>query len=130
MIKIKKSRLIWYAVGAVAVIIIIALLVASSNSNKPGNLDSFAKCLTESGAKFYGASWCSHCQAQKLEFGKSVEFMPYVECSTPDGQSQMAVCARQNITSYPTWVFPDGSRESGKLSLQELAYKTNCVLPK
>jgi hypothetical protein len=127
MIKIKKSRLVWYGIGILGIITIIALLVTSSN--KPANLDSFAKCLTASGAKFYGAYWCSHCQAQKLEFGKSVEFMPYVECSTPDGKGQLPVCAQQNITSYPTWVFPDGSRESGKIPLTELAYKTNCVLP-
>jgi thiol-disulfide isomerase/thioredoxin len=31
----------------------------------PGKYDEFAKCLTDNGAKFYGAFWCPHCQAQK-----------------------------------------------------------------
>ena len=128
MVQIKKSKLILSGVGVAVVIIVIVLLVVSPN--QPAKLDSFAKCVAESGAKFYGTFWCPHCQDQKHEFGKSFEFLPYVECSTPDGRGQLAVCAQQNITGYPTWVFADGSRESGKMALQELAYKTNCVLPK
>jgi hypothetical protein len=128
MFKIKKSTLIWSVVGIIAVVIAIVSLTAAPKT-QTGNLDTFAKCLAASGAKFYGAFWCSHCQAQKLEFGKSVEFMPYVECSTPDGKGQLPVCAAQNITGYPTWVFPDGSRESGEIPLTKLAYKTDCVLP-
>ncbi len=92
------------------------------------NLDSFAKCLADKGAKFYGASWCGHCQNQKKMFGESVGFLPYVECSTPDGNDQTAACKENNITSYPTWVFTDGSRESGELSLQKLSEKTGCQL--
>ncbi len=51
------------------------------NEKTPGKYDAFAQCITDSGAKFYGAYWCSHCQAQKLLFGKSVEKLPYVECA-------------------------------------------------
>lgn len=92
------------------------------------SLGDFAKCLTEKGAKFYGASWCGHCQNQKKMFGEFAEFLPYIECSTPDGNDQTAVCKENNIASYPTWVFVDGSRESGELSLQKLSEKTGCQL--
>ncbi|MFI5205343.1 MAG: hypothetical protein ACHQVK_00215, partial [Candidatus Paceibacterales bacterium] len=69
------------------------------------NLDDFAKCIKASGATFYGAFWCPHCKAQKDLFGSSVQYLPYVECSTPDGNSQLPVCTNAGVTVYPTWQF-------------------------
>ena len=44
-----------------------------------------AKKLKAAGAKMYGAFWCSHCQEQKVAFGKEAqEDLPYVECF-PEG---------------------------------------------
>ena len=97
-------------------------------TEKPGKLDDFAQCLQSSGAEFYGAFWCSHCQEQKSEFGSSAKYLPYIECSNPDS-SQTQVCIDKKIEGYPTWTFKDGSILSGKLSLQTLADKTQCVLP-
>lgn len=96
---------------------------------EPGKLDQFAQCLKESGAEFYGTFWCSHCQNQKNLFGSSKEYLPYIECSTVDGQSQTQVCKDKGIEGYPTWVFKDQTRLSGELSLQTLSEKTQCVLP-
>jgi len=117
-------------------IIIIVLLVISlaaalwiKSSSQPGQLDAFAECLKAKGAVFYGTFWCQHCQNQKALFGKSAKRLPYVECSTPDGQSQSAFCKDKNINGYPTWEFNDGSRLSGELSLTRLAEKTGCPLP-
>jgi len=93
------------------------------------NLDAFAKCIANSGAKFYGAFWCPHCKDQKAEFGSSVQYLPYVECSTPDGNAQTQICKDNNIQGYPTWVFADGSNVSGEQTLQALAQKTGCSLP-
>ncbi len=95
----------------------------------PGKYDAFAQCLKDKGAVFYGAFWCPHCQAQKELFGSSVKFLPYVECSTPDGNYQTQECTDKNITGYPTWVFADGSILSGEIPLQQLAEKTFCPLP-
>lgn len=94
-----------------------------------GRLDGFAQCLNDRGAVFYGAYWCSHCENQKKLFGSSAKLLPYVECSTPNGQSQLQRCAEKNIEGYPTWEFANGSRESGELSLARLAEKTGCTLP-
>jgi len=96
----------------------------------PGELDEFAQCLNDSGAVFYGAFWCPHCQNQKALFGKSEKLLNYVECSTADGRGQLAVCRDKNITGYPTWEFADGSRLSGEVSLETLAEKTECSLEK
>jgi hypothetical protein len=109
------------------VIMLIGLYIYIQQS--PGKLDVFAKCLSEKGAKFYGAFWCSHCQNQKKSFGKSQKFVPYIECSTPDGNGQYKECQDKNIQSYPTWEFGDGTREEGEVSLSKLAEKSGCSIP-
>lgn len=114
---------------ASAVVIILASIFLVKNSNKPSKYDGFASCLGEKGAKFYGAFWCPHCRSQKDLFGKSAKNLPYIECSTPDGNSQLKVCTEATIESYPTWVFGDGSKENGELTLEKLAEKTSCKLP-
>jgi len=73
----------------------------------PGKLDEFAKALTDRGTKFYGAFWCTHCKAQKAEFGTSKQYLPYVECSSKDGGEQLQICKDNKIEGYPTWSFKD-----------------------
>lgn len=118
------------------IIIIVALFVVGlvaalwiKSSSQPGKLDAFARCLKENGAVFYGTFWCPHCQKQKALFGKSAKRLPYIECSTPDGRGQSAICKDKKIEGYPTWEFKDGSRLNGEISLKELAEKTGCLLP-
>ena len=98
-----------------------------------GKYDTFAQCIKDSGAKFYGAFWCPHCKAQKAMFGTSVKYLPYVECSTSDGNGQIQACIDEKIESYPTWILADGTRlpveSASGVSLQTLATKTGCTLP-
>lgn len=120
----------WIVIVILAAILIgTALIYGRQKPAGPGPLDAFAKCLDQKGAKFYGAFWCPHCQNQKKMFGTSEQFLPYVECSTADGGSELPVCIQKNITGYPTWEFADGSRLTGKIQLQTLAQKTGCSLP-
>lgn len=90
--------------------------------------DTFAQCLTDAGAKFYGAYWCPHCQDQKKMFNNSKK-LPYIECSTPNGQAQVQECIDKKITSYPTWIFADGSIGDGNQTFAQLSEKTKCALP-
>ncbi len=99
-----------------------------SFSTGPGKYDDFAKCLTEKDTKFYGAFWCPNCEQQKAVFGKSVKFVPYIECSPPDQRGQLEVCRDAEIESYPTWEFSDGSRLTGFRSLETLSSKSGCSL--
>ena len=110
---------------------VIATVLLQSNTlpTGPGKYDSFATCLKDKGAVFYGSFWCPHCQAEKKLFGVSQKLLPYVECSTADGQGQMQVCKDNKIESYPTWTFTDGTTLGGEITLQQLADKTSCVLP-
>ncbi len=122
-----RSKLIIAGIIGIAIFAGIYFLV--SKNSEPGKLDIFAQCLKDKGAVFYGAFWCPHCQNQKTMFGKSQKLLPYVECSTPDGKGQLAVCKEKNVTGYPMWEFSDGSRESGEVSLEKLSEKTSCPLP-
>ena len=129
----KKGALIFWLV---VLALIVAGVVTSLTLNAgPGKLDSFAQCLKDSGTVYYGAFWCPHCQATNKMFGKSKKFLPYVECSTPDGQSQTQICKDKGITGYPTWVFPPvGTNASstiltGERTLKELATASGCTLP-
>jgi thiol-disulfide isomerase/thioredoxin len=98
------------------------------DNKKPGQYDAFADCITNSGTKFYGAFWCPHCQKQKADFGRSASKLPYIECSAPNGKDLLPVCAQAEITSFPTWIFPDGSRVSGEQTFETLSEKTFCPI--
>ena len=118
-------------------IILVAVAYQFYNKIQPGQLDTFAQCLSDKGAKFYGAFWCPHCQAQKALFGNSKNKLPYIECSTPDGNGQVDICKQKGITAYPSWSFPIASTTStsteetisGERTLKELSEKTGCALP-
>lgn len=121
----RKSVVLWILIS------FMMLAVAGGaiwSRRAPGKLDAFAQCLKDQGAVFYGAFWCSHCQNQKALFGRSARMLPYIECSTPNGQSQTSECQDKKIAGYPTWEFKDGSRLSGELALERLAEKTGCSL--
>lgn len=115
-------------------ILIIVLVVGGIvgarvwEENQPGQYDSFATCLKDKGATFFGAFWCPHCQEQKEMFGNSEKLLPYVECSLPSGQGQTQVCIDEEIQTYPTWEFADGTRLEGVVSFEVLAEKTGCEL--
>ncbi len=127
------NKVLW--IGTIIVIIFIGWIAMSSTSSGPGPLDAFASCLTEKGAKYYGAFWCPNCQKQNNLLGKSKKLVDYVECSTPDGQGQLQVCKDAGITNYPTWDFAPTStattttRVIGVQELSALAQATGCELP-
>lgn len=122
--KQKSSSKSLYIILAIIIIIPIALVTIMGKT--PGQHDELAQCISNSGAKFYGAFWCPHCQTQKAAFGKSAKLLPYIECSNPD-KTQTDVCKDAGVTGYPTWVFADGARASGEVPLKNLAEKTNCL---
>ena len=119
-------------VGA-AIVVALHLYFAGYWGNAPGPEDPWVKGLAEhlskSDAKFYGASWCPHCQDQKKLFGSSGKRIPYVECSPGGPQTpQAAVCKEKDIQSYPTWII-NGQRTTGVQSLDTLAQLTKYSAP-
>lgn len=121
---------IYIVIGAVVVLIILFAGIWIGSGFQAGpDLTNFTQCLKQKKALFYGAFWCPHCQATKTLFGKAESELPYIECSSTDGKSQLQICIDKKITGYPTWEFADGSRLTGELSLQTLSDKTSCPLP-
>ncbi|MBW6462233.1 MAG: hypothetical protein K0B07_04265 [DPANN group archaeon] len=114
-----------YMMVAVVLLILIAILLALKNPamNTPAQYDDFAKCLTDKGVKMYGAEWCSHCKNQKKAFGKSFDYVDYVEC--PDNEFE---CKNAGVTGYPTW-FIDGSNYPGEQTFAKLSELSGCPLP-
>lgn len=90
-------------------------------------LEELAKCLTESGAKFYGAYWCSWCNQQKELFGEASQYLPYVECSNEETQEMTQICQEDGISSFPTWEF-NGVKESGFKEIQQLSELSGCSI--
>ncbi len=120
-----KQYMSWVITGVVVVVILAGMIWYSS---RPGQYDTFATCIRDSGTIFFGAFWCPHCQEQKAIFGKSAKKLPYTECSTVDGKGQLPVCIDKKIETYPTWELGDGTRKTGTLSLADLATFTGCPL--
>lgn len=130
-----KEQITTFIVKYKTSIIIVGILIliwalwyfsrSSSSTSSNGSNKSLAKCLKEKGAKFYGASWCPHCNSQKVAFGADATDLPYIECSDSSHQ-QNKQCNDAKVTGYPTWVFADGSRLSGEVSLTNLKAKSGC----
>ena len=116
----------------IIIVVIVAAIIGGIvyYADQPGSYDQFATCIKNSGATFFGAFWCPHCQQEKSFFGASWTKLPYVECSTPDGNAQTQACIDAKITGYPTWQFKGGSRKEGVLSLEDLSTFTGCPLTK
>jgi len=130
------KKYLYSFIGFLALVLVVWLIITPG---KAGKLDAFAKCIRDKQTvTFFGAFWCPHCQAEKARFGTSAKYLPYVECSMPDGQSQTQVCIDNGITTYPTWQFATGTtatatttyRHVGEMELAELADATQCELPK
>lgn len=121
----KKSLIIWLAILTV----IAGIAVYKIRSNRPPSADEkiikLAQCLTQKGAKMYGAFWCAHCQNQKKTFGKAWQDINYIECSLLNGE-QNELCRQAGIEGYPTWEFGNGQRESNELTFQKLAELSQC----
>lgn len=125
-----NTKIFFSVIGLLILGVIATVILRSEGAPEgPGKYDTFATCLKDKGAVFYGAFWCPHCQAQKKLFGSSAKLLPYVECSTADGSAQTQACIAKEVKSYPTWEFADGSRLSGEITLAQLAEKTSCELP-
>jgi len=102
--------------------------VSSEPKTEGSDLDDFAKCLTEEGAKLYAASWCPHCRNQKAMFGESVKYITYVECAVEGNpQIQTEECSKAGITGYPTWII-NGKSYPGEQELKDLSRLTGCGL--
>jgi uncharacterized membrane protein/glutaredoxin len=116
------------AVAAVVILVLHANYVAPE-AEPIGPEDPAVRALAEhlaaKGVRFYGASWCPHCQEQKRLFGASAKRLPYVECNLAGPNApQASACTQAGVNTYPTW-FIDGRAYVGQvMTLAQLADAT------
>jgi thiol-disulfide isomerase/thioredoxin len=80
--------------------------------------------LVKSGAKFYGAYWCSHCNKQKSMFGSvAAAKLPYIECAKDGENSQRQLCKDLAIRMFPTWSI-NGKMFEGTRELKDIAERS------
>jgi hypothetical protein len=90
---------------------------------------TFADCVRTSGAVFYDASWCGACRRQRKDFGGYANRLKIVSCSIPGSKKLRSTCRKLGIESFPTWIFADGKRRAGLLSIRDIGKLTGCALP-
>ena len=110
-------------------LLLISIALFTIACERDTTYDNFTQCLADSGTIFYGAFWCPHCQSQKELFGDSADLLPYVECDANGKNANPAACNAAGIKTYPTWILPDGTIETGTKSLEQLGEWTSCPLP-
>jgi uncharacterized membrane protein len=120
----RSPRIAW-AWGSLAAALSIALLLGGYAASAPPTAaaayaEGLAKHLASSGAVFYGAYWCPHCNDQKAMFGAAVKYLPYVECDPRGTGGNPQLCTEKQIKGFPTWDIA-GQRLEGVVSLAELA---------
>ncbi|MEM6470247.1 MAG: tandem-95 repeat protein [Planctomycetota bacterium] len=103
-------------------------VVTPAEGEAEPDLVQFAEDLAASGTIFYGANWCPACTDQKQLFDDGGDNLPFVEVTGPD-RSLNQIGIDNNISVFPTWVFPDNTRATGVLSLDELSQRSGVSIP-
>jgi hypothetical protein len=95
-----------------------------------GALDGLARCLTERGVVYYGASGCRACRAQERTFGAAFAHIRGIECHPHAPGAEPERCVERGIRVTPTWLLEPGGREAGRLegarTHPELAELSGC----
>lgn len=105
-----------------------ATINPAATSSDDASLKGLAECLTQKGYKFYGASWCGWCKKEKEAFKTAAQYLPYVECIDPKTDQLTEECQKVGIEGFPTWISPDGAKESGFKTPEDLAAVSGCPL--
>ena len=104
----------------------------SAEGEAQPDLVAFAKALAASGAKFYGAAWSADTTAQKELFEDGGKYLPFVEV-TNNNRQPLSIATEKNITTYPTWIFNEGTanevRLTGTQTLEALAEAAGVPIP-
>lgn len=112
-----KKYILMFMIG---LIVVFSIVTIYSYSQRPGEYDDFAKCLTESGAVVYGNDFCSYTGKQLNYFGNSDKYLNYVKCA-----DDQALCNEKGVTLTPTWEI-DGKMYKSVQTFEMLSVLTGC----
>jgi len=114
--KPNKKIIVISIVSVLLVLAGIGIGVGFANSNKPGPVDDFAKCLTEKGTVMYGAPLCKYTAGQKAMFGNSMRLIDYRDFTKDP-----------NVEITPTWLI-NGAYYQNVQTFDRLADLTGCEI--
>lgn len=103
-----------------------AATIVPASIQSPAPTAELAACLSDKGAKLYGAYWCSHCNSQKAMFGDGLVNLNYVECDAGGSNGNPDACIAAGIEAYPTWQKPGSTPLVGVQRLESLAVWSGC----
>ena len=109
----------------ISLAVLSVLLITGCGTKTTTNHDALAQHLALAGFKVFGTEACGACSVQKELFGSSWQYINYEECTEEGTSYQTELCKAENIVAYPTWELPDGTREKGVMTLEELAEISN-----
>ena len=98
------------------------------NAVQAPDLIAFAQALNDAGVEFFGANFCEFCTIQKELFEDGAQFLPFIEVTNTD-RSLNQTGIDNNISVFPTWDFPDGTRLTGLQSLETLSETSGVAIP-
>ncbi len=101
--------------------------IATVSFEEP-DLVAFAQALSATDTTFFGAAWCPHCTDQKELFEDGQHYLPFVEVTNPD-RTPNPIGIEEEVFTYPTWEFPDGSRLEGQQSLATISQRSGVPIP-
>jgi len=119
-----KKNIFISIVGLLFLVVLVTGFLSRGTPVPSTKYDAFAQCLASKKLTMYGATWCSHCRAEKARFGDSFKYVPYVECT-----SDANLCLAKGIESYPTWIDENGMKYVGEQGLEKLSQISGCELP-
>lgn len=122
--KIKKKTLKLSIVG-IGILVLLIGSVSYLTSKEDPAVAELAQCLTDKGAKMYGAFWCGACAEQKKLFGNTFKYIEYIECDARGDDPQPELCQIEGISGYPTWKI-NGQTLTGVRSFEQLAGVAGC----
>ncbi len=103
-------------------------LIGQPEGEPEQDLVAFAKALDAAGVQFFGAAWCPFCTEQKQLFQDGGRFLPYIEVTGPDRQLN-TIGISEEIETFPTWEFQDGTRLTRVQSLATLSQRSGVAIP-
>ena len=106
----------------IGLIVLVSVVTGFSYSQKSGDFDSFAKCLTGKGVIMYGNDHCSFTNHQVNYFGKSDKYINYVKCT-----DNPELCNSKGISITPTWEI-EGKMYEQVQTFDKLSALTGCKI--
>jgi cyclophilin family peptidyl-prolyl cis-trans isomerase len=101
---------------------------SSAEGEAAPDLVAFAKALRDAGVIFFGADWCPNCVQQKRLFEDGARFLDFREVTNPN-RTPNALGIAEGVSTYPTWQFQNGSRQTGVLTLAQLSSASGIAIP-